>query len=111
MAKERVVRATFSTGFVLERGSISKIYTHAYLTGGVDPKGRRWGREGFSTSEAQCWRNMRSESAWMRNNGNTCDREEVVAVEVVAKRTKSDLAQLASDEASERILQQRPGEA
>lgn len=93
MARERIVKATFSTGLVLERGSVSKVYTHAY---NIDGKygdqghhaGKSWGYSGFSTSKDQCERNMRGESAWCRKQpGSTVTSEEVVAVEVVEKRS------------------------
>ena len=78
MPKERIVRATFSDGSVIERGSISKVYTHAYLFRGwrlaTKEDERRWGRkegdridtdkDGFSTSAEQAERNMRAEMAW-----------------------------------------------
>lgn len=93
MSKERIVRATFSNGIVLERGSVSKVYTHAYLVkgkyGDTGP-GKTWGGSGFSTSQAQCERNMRGESAWNRKQpGATVEFEQVVAVEVIEKRMKS----------------------
>lgn len=118
----RLVKATFSNGHVLERSSVSKVYTHAYLikgTYGGEPTrtgATTWGHSGFSSSEEQCLRNMASESAWSRKrDGSTTTFEEVVAVEVIEKRTQPtaharDMAQLASDEASERILHAAPGE-
>lgn len=89
MSKERIVRATFTTGAV-ERGSISKIYTHAYNVWGLYADGREWGFTGFSTSEDQCNRNMRAESAWSRKQpGASVKGEEVVAVEVIEARSKA----------------------
>lgn len=79
--RERIVRAIFSNGEVLERGSVSKVYSHAYLfsvrsreTGSV------WSKSGFSTSGTQCERNLASESAWYRNHP---DKYEMVSAEVV----------------------------
>lgn len=92
MASERVVRATFSNGHVLERGSISKVYTHAYLVTGKygdtsHNAGKTWGYSGFSTSQDQCERNMRGESAWnCKQPGATVAHEEVVAVKLIDKR-------------------------
>lgn len=124
MSKERVVRATFSNGRVIERGSMSKVYTHAWLAEGTYPAndGSRgwapreagtWEKAGFSTSPAQAARNMESEIAgYRRDPAYTVTLTDVRAVEVIEKRSRnSDLQQLASDEASERILPQQVGEA
>ena len=86
----RFVRATFSNGQVIERGSVSKVYTHAYLVAGTHADSRVWGQSGFSTSEDQCRRNMAAESAWSRKQpGAEVIHQEVVPVEVIEKRAKA----------------------
>jgi hypothetical protein len=95
MPKERIVRATFSDGTVLERGSVSRVYTHAYLARGKYPErtgeyarpGGEWDTSGFSASAAQAQKNMEAETAWGRRAGYTRDFAEVVAIEVVEKRS------------------------
>jgi len=89
MAKERIVRATFSNAEVLERGSVSKVYTHAYQFSYRNKEtGKVWTRSGFSTSGVQCERNLSSESAWQRNHPDMYEMlsAEVVAVVLIDKR-------------------------
>lgn len=87
--KERIVRAIFSDGQSVDRGSISKVYTHAYRfvyrylpTNGVSNE------VGFSSSLDQAERNMRAQSAWARNHPETYQilSSEVVPVDLIEKR-------------------------
>lgn len=98
MTRARKVKATFSDGTVLTRSSVSRVYTHAYLTHGTHPpRDERWPEHlrvagtwqlsGFSSSAEQAAKNMEAESAFYRNNigkGYTRDFAEVVAVEVLS---------------------------
>jgi len=80
----------------LERGSTSRVYTHAYLAEGHCPirpdiasDTGRWQQSGFSSSEQQARKNMEAETAWIRGReGYSRDFAEVVAVEVIEKRTR-----------------------
>jgi hypothetical protein len=100
--KERVVRATFSDGTVLERGSITKTYTHAWLCRAwrINTKedARRWSGHkegevytaewsGFSSAAHLADKSMRSDTAWVRREPRwTITLQEVVPVEVIEKR-------------------------
>lgn len=102
MAKERVVKATFSNGEVLERGSVSKVYTHAWYACGrfVRPpdsafpiKSGAWNESGFATSLALAEKALRTATSWREKNdpqhtAYTGTFAEAVPVEVIEKRTK-----------------------
>lgn len=95
MSKERIVRATFSNGRALERGSVSRLYTHAYLVTFEYPRADGTGfisgeRGGFSASEVQAHKNMHAEVAWARKQPDCKISGEVVPVEVIAKRTVNE---------------------
>lgn len=97
MAKERIVHAIFSDGTVIERGSVSRLYTHAYLLRARYVASLDWGlgkkgdlveieKSGFSSSAAQAERNMKSETAWLCHCQATVTLREVVPVQVIEKR-------------------------
>lgn len=106
MAKERIVRATFSNGYILERGSTTKVYSHAWRVAVVytlDWRKERlkagWfdrtgGTEtGFATDAGKAQRAMRSVmTGWQRGKGCESVDGEVVAVEVIDKRSKAEAA-------------------
>lgn len=105
MKKERVVKAVFSNGETFERGSLNKVYTHAWLACGKferDAAGKEawngkatgeWNELGFSGSELLAKKALHTATAW-RKSGKygygmklyTVGFEEVVAVVEIAKR-------------------------
>jgi hypothetical protein len=84
---KRIVQATFSTGNSIKRGSKDRTYTYAYLVTIKTADGTVVGWSGFSSSESQCWDNLRSESARVRKEpGAVVMVEEVVPVVVLQER-------------------------
>lgn len=86
---KRIVQATFSTGHSIKRGSKDRTYTHGYLVKIRLADGKSVGWSGFSSSESQCWDNLRSESASVRKEaGAVVELEEVVPVVVLQERAE-----------------------
>jgi hypothetical protein len=77
---ERIVKASFSDGTVLERKAYLKVYTHAWLAKG-EPA---WKFAGFASSKELAGSNMAKEIGKARQS--TMKFSEIVAVEVIEKQ-------------------------
>lgn len=84
MAAIRKVKATFSSGRTITRGSKDRIYTHAWLYVAKKDGQLNQAYTGFSTSANQARKNAERESAWTRRKGVSGWRVEIEVVEVEA---------------------------
>ena len=85
-------KALFSNGTLMKRSSMTRRYTHAYLSIGsyISPTDGKtinhFRRHGFSTSEAQVTKNLAAETAWYQKQKdiNIAVNEIVSVIEITA---------------------------